>query len=195
MLFPLTLRFRTVSVAPQITVTDASGHLVCYVKQKAFRLKEAVTVFADTEQTRPLYRISADRVLDVSARYLFEDRTGKALGSVQRHGVRSLWRAQYELRGAGGGHLMIREENPWAKVADTLLGEIPVAGLLTGYFFHPAYRFSRPDTGAVMMRVVKQPAFLEGRYRIEKVSELRPAGEVLAVLGALMLVLLERRRG
>ena len=39
MRFPLDLRFKIVAIAPQISVTDASGALLLYVKQKAFRLK------------------------------------------------------------------------------------------------------------------------------------------------------------
>ena len=59
--FPLELRFKILAIASQIAVRDASGNLLCYVKQKAFKLKEAVTVFGDEEQTRPLYTIKADR--------------------------------------------------------------------------------------------------------------------------------------
>jgi hypothetical protein len=42
---------------------------------------------------------------------------------------------------------------------------------------------------------VKEPAFWEGRYRIEQLEELSAADEVLSLLSVLMLVLLERRRG
>lgn len=195
MRFPLTLRFKVIAVAPQISVTDAAGELVYYVKQKAFKLKEAITVFADPEQTRPLYRIEADRVIDIGARYLIEDASGRSLGFVHRQAMRSFWRASYEVHRPEGPVLTIREENPWTKVVDSLLGEIPVVGLLAGYLFHPAYRVVRPDTGGVVMRLIKEPALFEGRYRIEQVEELGADDEVLALLGVLMLVLLERRRG
>lgn len=195
MRFPLTLRFKIIAVAPQIEVTDQAGELVCYVKQKAFKLREAITIFADRGQSRPLYRVAADRIIDLGARYLMEDVSGRSLGYVQRQGMRSFWRASYEVHRPDGPVLTIREENPWAKVADSLLGEVPVLGLLAGYLFHPAYRVVRPDTGAAVMRVVKEPALWEGRYRIEQVEELSPDDEVLALLSVLMLVLLERDRG
>jgi uncharacterized protein YxjI len=51
------------ALAPQLSVTDASGQQVLYVKQKLFKLKEAVNVFADAAQTRQLYTINADRIL------------------------------------------------------------------------------------------------------------------------------------
>lgn len=80
------------------------------------------------------------------------------------------------------------------KVIDSFLGEIPIVGMLTGYMFHPAFRMTR-ENGATVIRVVKEPALIEGRFRIEQFEELGESDEVLAVLSVLMLVLLERRRG
>jgi hypothetical protein len=194
MKFPLDLRFKVVAVAPQISVLDAAGALVLYVRQQAFTLKESVTVFGDAEQTRPLYRITADRVLDISAQYRIDDAGGAPLGVLRRQGMRSLWRAHYELQRGGVPLLAIREENPWVKVLDGLLSEIPIVGLLTGYVLHPAYRVASPQ-GSAVMRAVKEPAFFEGRYRIELLQALAPPDETLTVLALLMLLLLERRRG
>src|SRR5262245_37659078 len=126
MTFPLALRFKLFALAPQLRLTDASGALVYYVRQRAFTLREAVTVFADEPQTRPLYRMTADRVLDLSARYRIADERGGVLGVMERHGMRSLWRAHYEVQREGIAALRIREENPWVKFLDGLLGEIPL---------------------------------------------------------------------
>ncbi|HEU4453247.1 MAG TPA: hypothetical protein VFR81_09310, partial [Longimicrobium sp.] len=194
--FPLQLRFKIMAVSPQISVTDAAGGLLLYVKQKAFKLKEAVTVFADEAQTRPMYRIAADRVLDISASYTITNESGQPLGALQRKGMRSIWRAHYEVHRGGGPVLVIREEKPWVKVMDALLGEIPVLGMFTGFFFHPAYVVTRADNGELVMRIVKQPAMFEGKYALEKIgTSLRPEDETLAVLNLLMMLLLERRRG
>jgi len=195
MRFPLDLRFKIVAIAPQISVTDASGELLMYVKQRAFKLKESVTVFRDADQTRPIYRIAADRVLDISAQYRIDDEGGSPLGVLRRQGMRSLWRAHYEVYRGGVPFLTIREENPWVKVLDGLVGEIPIIGLFAGYVLHPAYRVARIDTRSTVMRAVKQPAFLEGRFAIEQVTELAPPEQTLAVLAVLMMLLLERRRG
>jgi hypothetical protein len=193
--FPLDLRFKIVAIAPQISVTDATGQLICYVKQKAFKLKEAVTVFSDAAQTRPLYRIAADRVLDISAQYHIEDTTGAPLGTVQRRGMRSIWRAHYEIHRNGAPAFVMQEENPWVKLIDGVVGEIPLVGLLTGYILHPAYRATRAGTGDVVLRVVKKPALFEGRYTVDRVGTLSDDEERLVVLGTVMLLLLERSRG
>src|SRR6266540_3159155 len=82
--FPLDLRFKLMALGSRLTVTDARGTLVYYVKQKAFKLKESVTVFADEGQTRPLYTINADRIVDVSARYRVTDQGGSEVAVVLR---------------------------------------------------------------------------------------------------------------
>lgn len=192
--YPLQLTFKKLALARQFSVTDAAGQLVFYVKRKAFKLKEAVTVFADAAQARPLYTINADRVIDFSPRYNFADAQGRHVGSVKRQGMKSLWKARYELQAAAGGAMLIQEANPWTKVFDSLVGELPIVGIFTGYMFHPAYILSRPD-GAALLRLEKQPAFFEGRFKIEKLGLLSEAEEPAAVLGLMTVVMLEKYRG
>lgn len=192
--YPLQLTFKIVAIAPQISVTDATGTLLLYVKQKLFKLREAVTVFADREQKQPLYTIGADRVLDFSARYHVATAAGEPVGVVQRQGMRSLWKAHYEVERGGAPVLAMREENPWVKVMDGLFGEIPILGVLSGYLFHPAYLVVRPD-GTTVLRARKRAALFEGRYEITRLAELSDEDEELALLAVLMLLLLERERG
>lgn len=194
MQFPLHLSFKLAALAPQIYVRDASGELRMYVKQKLMKLKESVTVFADEAQSRPLFHINADRVIDFNATYHFTTADGRAVGSVRRQGRRSLWRTHYQVLEGEAVVMEIRELNPWAKVGDALLGEIPVIGLLSGYLFHPAFQLSRPD-GEAVMKVTKRPAFFEGKFEMEKLQDLPPETEGLGVLSVLMMLLLERRRG
>ena len=66
--------------------------------------------------------------------------------------------------------------------------------MLSGYLFHPRYLATRAD-GAPAMRLTKEAAFFEGRFRIEKLGDLSPREEMNLLLSYLMLVLLERRRG
>jgi hypothetical protein len=193
--FPLELRFKIVAFASQIAVRDAAGSLLCYVKQKAFKLKEAVTIFGDEAQTRPLYRIGADRVIDIAAEYRIDDIDGRPLGVVKRRGMRSFWRAHYDVSRDGQPVLSIQEENPWVKVADGLLTQIPLVGMLSGYVFNPAYLVTHVATGTTALRVVKRPAFLEGRYRVDAQARMGDEDERLGLLSILMVLLLERQRG
>jgi len=193
--YPLDLSFKLLALANRISVTDAQGSLIFYVKQKMFKLKEAVTIFADTEQRRPLYKINADRVIDFSGRYHITDVDGRTLGSIKRQGMKSLWKARYDIfDGADRSVLTISEENPWVKVVDALVGEIAVVGIFTGYFFNPSYALKRADE-AIVMRFKKQPSMFESKFRLESLIPLSDEEEQRAVLSVLMMVLLERRRG
>lgn len=193
--YPLTLSFKILALAPQISVHDANGNLLFYVRQKLFKLKEAVTVFADQEQQKPLYQLDADRIIDWSANYNFTKAgDGKQIGSIKRQGMRSLWKARYDITSGQKTGMDIEEENGWVKVMDGLFGEIPIIGILSGYLFHPAYLMKEDNGEAIYMRMEKQPAFFEGKFQIEKRGKLEPDDEEVAILSYIMMVLLERRR-
>ncbi|BAY09049.1 hypothetical protein [Calothrix sp. NIES-2098] len=194
MQYPLELTFKFWALAPQISIVDGQGNLVFYVKQKLFKLKEAITIFADVERTRPLYYIKADRIIDFSARYNFTDSNGREIGAVKRRGLRSLWRARYDIFDGETSNLNIQEKNPWIKVADALFAEIPVLGMFTGYVFNPVYLVSRTD-GTVVMRLEKIPAFLSRRFTIKAVDRMSDREEEQVLLSLMMMLLLERNRG
>ena len=192
--YPLQLSFEILSIARKLSVVDAAGNLSFYVKQKAFKLKESVTVFADAEQRLPLYELAADRVIDFSASYHFKDTRGIHIGTVRRKGMKSLWRARYDIVNGGGPVMTIQEANPWAKVFDTLMCEIPVLGMFSGYVFHPEYVVARAD-GRPVMRLKKEPAFFQGKFSIDKLDFVSEDEEKRILLSLIMMVLLERHRG
>jgi hypothetical protein len=194
--YPLTLSFKILALASQATVTDADGRVILYTRQKLLKFKEHVEIWTDKSQATRLADIRANKVIDWSARYFFTDAQGVAIGSVGRRGWRSLWKAHYESFNPGDDvpDFALQEENAWVKVADSIIGDLPVIGMFSGYFLHPSYLATRSD-GTPAMRLSKQPAFWEGRFRIEKLANLTPREEMNLFLAFLMLVLLERRRG
>ncbi len=196
MKFPLSLSFKIMALAPQIRVLDADGQLRLYVRQKAFKLKEAVNVFADEAQTQLLYTIQADKVFDFNATYRFRDAAGTELGALRSAGMRTIWKAHFDILRGDQVLFTIREQNPWTKVADAFLGDIPIIGLLSNYLFHPAYQVRRAGDDVMVLRIVKQPAMFEGKFNVElHVPELPGHEEGLAVLSLLMMTLLMRARG
>jgi len=192
--YPLELQFKLWALAPQLSVTDTQGNLVFYVKQKLFKLKEAVTVCADAQQTNPLYSIKADRIIDFSARYNFASFNGIPLGSVKRRGLKSLWKAQYDIFDGDTVIMTIREKNPWVKVMDGLFGEIPILGIFSGYVFNPAFLVTRADE-TVVMSLEKQPSFFSRTFTIKQLNQLSEQEEIRVLLSLLMMILLERTRG
>ncbi|MGB0775281.1 MAG: hypothetical protein ACPGUY_05510 [Akkermansiaceae bacterium] len=194
--YPLQFRFKVVALAPQIFVEDAQGNTICYVKQKLFKFKENIQIFSDKTKSRQIASIQANKVIDWSARYFFTDSEGNDIGSLGRQGMKSLWRARYDVFNPGDDttDFKLQEENPWSKIMDSFLGEIPIVGFLTGYLFHPTYVATRAD-GTPVMRVRKQPAFWEGKFTIEKLADLTVQEETNLIYSFLMLLLLERARG
>ena len=188
--YPLNLSFKIIAFNPQVKVTDAAGKTVLYVKQKALALKEAVKVFADEGQKQELFQIKADRILDWNAKYTITAAGGGAAGLVQRQGMRSLWKASYTIMDAGGGEAgVIHEENPWLKVLDSLVSEIPFVSM----FINPAYLIDLRGKNVLYLK--KQPAFFEGKFLLEKRGEFGEAEEKLLLNSLIMMILLERSRG
>lgn len=196
--YPLRLRFKLIALAPQIYITDAGGQEILFVRQKVLALKEDVRIFSDSSQSREIFRIKADRILDFSARYNFIDSaTEQKLGSVKHKGVRSIWKATYLISDAGDREThTITEDNPWVKVADIFLGELPIIGMFTGYFFHPSYTAYRLETNQPVMQLVKQPSFFERSFEIQKLDDsMGDDEERLLLLSFMMKIQLERSRG
>ncbi len=193
--YPLTIKFKLAVLNPQFSVVDLQGRPVAYVKQKAFKLKEDISVFRSEAQTELQYRIKADRWLDYNASYSFLDANGKECGRLLRKGARSLWKAEYELFDEQGKpDLVIKEDNGWVKVLDGLLGEIPILGLFTGYFLNPRYNITRPD-GTLVAVFHKKPDLISRSFELEKKAGFEEGEETRLVLGTMMMVLLERARG
>ncbi len=192
--YPLDLSFKIFTIGTRVEVVDASGRQVAYVRKKKFRLREDVTVYRDEGQNEALFRLKADRIVDFGASYAVTAPDGRLLGSIRRRGVRSLWRSAYAIVDAGGKEIGgIREENPWIKVADGLVQMIPFAGALDGLFFNPAYRVDLG--GETVLRLLKQRALLESRFRLEKTGNFSETEEGLLLAGVVMMLLLERDRG
>jgi hypothetical protein len=190
------MSFKLLAVAPQISVRDANDAEVMYVRQKLFKLREEINIFADASQSQRIYGIKADQVLDWSARYHFSDAMGQNLGALKRHGAASLWKASYDLLFGDQVEFQIREESALVRFLDAVLGEIPFLGMFTGYLFNPAYRVTRNNLNSPVMRMVKRPSLLEKNFQIEKVdASLTKEEEERLLLGLFMVTLLERSRG
>ena len=193
--FPLELQFKIATFSNDFTVRDSNSETVAYVKQKMFKLIENIAVFSNESQSSQMYSIKANQWLDFSASYIFRNSADQEIGSVGRQGWASLWKARYEIFDENKKQdLLIQEENGWVKVLDALLGEIPILGMFTGYFFNPSYSVARPD-GTLVARLKKQASFFGRKFSVEQVAPFEQGEEQRVVLGLMMMILLERRRG
>ncbi len=194
--YPLSLIFKITTLSSDFTITDAREKSLFYVRQKMFKLLEEVTVCRDSTQAQKLYTIKANKWLDFSAAYNFSSAAGLELGKIARKGWASIFKAHYEVFNAQQALThTIREENAWVKVMDGIFGEIPIIGLFSGYLFHPAYLVT-DTTGAVVVRLVKEPSLIGRRFKLENKAGFKTEEEEERVLLSLsMLLLLERSRG
>jgi uncharacterized protein YxjI len=193
--YPLTLTFKFLTISSYIRVVDATGQLVSYVKQRAFRLKEDVTIFADEAQAQPLFHIKANQIFDIGATYSISTADGRVLGAVRQRGMRTLWKATYDIlddRGDAAG--LIHEKDALVKVIDALVGEIPFLGFVIQQWINPTYLIDGAD-GTTLLEMRKRPSLIERRFLIEELAPLPSRLEPLALPAILMVVLLERGRG
>jgi len=70
-------------------VYGASGNLVGYCKQKAFKLREDVRLFTDESMTTPLLTLRARSIIDFSVTFDVSLANGQAIGSMRRKGLKS----------------------------------------------------------------------------------------------------------
>ena len=192
--YPIELHFRLLTLGQRISAVDAGGNMLMFIKQKMFKLKEKVEIYSNDSLSQLMFRIEADRMLDFSANYHFTDAVGNDWGSVRRQGMRSLWSAHYDVIQDGQIDMTIREENPTKKVLESILGEIPIIGLIAVYLLNPSYLICRPD-GKPLLRLTKQAAIFEGRFTLEKLDDMPEDDELRSLIALIMVVLLERRRG
>ncbi len=194
-LFPVSLTFKVSTFSNDFYATDASGFTLAYVRQKLLKLVDEIQIFNDESKSQLLYTIKANKWIDFSTTYLFTDQNGNDVGRIARKGWASLWKAHYELYDENQNiDLNINEENGWVKVMDSLLGEIPILGIFTGYLFNPSYIVSRPD-GTAVVRLKKEPSFWGRKFSITQLSTFESGEETRIILGLMMMILLERRRG
>jgi hypothetical protein len=79
------------------------GTLQFFVKQKAFRLKEEINVFADEKQAEKRLSIKARGIGDFSGTYDVRDAgTGELVGACRRKGLKSLFKDEWELLDSAG---------------------------------------------------------------------------------------------
>ncbi len=193
--FPLELTFRISTISNDFIAKDARGQTLAYVRQKLLKLVDEVQVFNNEAKSTLNYTIKANKWIDFSATYTFTNNMDKEVGRIARKGWASMWKAHYEIFDENQKpDLVVREENAWVKVGDALLREIPLISMLSGYLFNPSYIVSRPN-GTQVVRLKKEASFIGRRFSVTKLSSFEAGEEERIVLGLMMMILLERRRG
>jgi uncharacterized protein YxjI len=79
------------------------GELVLYSEQARFRLKEDIRLFGSEAMTEELLVIRARQMIDISPTFdVTDSRTGQAVGSLRRRGLRSAIADEWAILDTGG---------------------------------------------------------------------------------------------
>lgn len=118
------------------------GNVVAYCKQKAFKLREALTVYTDDSETTVLMRIGTRNIIDFGASYEVTLASGEVIGSMRRKGMKSILRDEWLVfDGRGTQVATLREDSGSKAIFRRLLGEY--AWLIPEQFH--LYRANAPD--------------------------------------------------
>ena len=193
--YPLDFKFKITTLSSDFNITDTNGNYVAYVRQKMFKLKEDVVVFNNESKSQENFRIRANQWIDFNASYAITDSFGKNLGKIARKGMRSIWKATYNIFDQNDKQkYKVQEENAWVKVLDGMVGEIPIIGMFTGYFLNPSY-IVHDNNGKEIYRLKKMPSFFGRKFQLDQINDIPDHEETLVVLSLMMMVLLERAKG
>ena len=77
-------------------IYDPQGQVVFYSKQKAFKLKEDIRIYADESATEEVLSIKARSWLDFAAAYdVIDTVTGEKVGGLKRKGFKSMFKDEW----------------------------------------------------------------------------------------------------
>lgn len=92
-------------------VFTGDGQLIMYIQHPLLKLREEFMVYADEAKTRPLLKVKSQQIVAFNFSYVISDaQTGQVLGSVQKRGLRSLFRDKFILLDALGIEIGYAEE-------------------------------------------------------------------------------------
>jgi hypothetical protein len=166
-------------------IYDASGALIGFSQQKAFKLKEDIRVFTDETLSDERLAIKARSIIDFGAAYdVFNSRTAQKLGSLKRKGLTSIVRDSWLVMDA--------EENEVGKIQEDSMALALVRRFLSALV--PQSFHLRDHTGAELAnyRTHVNPFVHRMTVTVYDNCSLDP---MLVLAGGILLVAIEGRQG
>lgn len=107
-----TIRAKVFDLVPQFFITDHTGEMVGYCRQKLFKFKEEIVVYTDRTKEKELLRIKARQVIDFGATYDVKLPDGQSIGSLRRKGFKSTFvRDEYLVFDEGNTQIGMLQED------------------------------------------------------------------------------------
>jgi hypothetical protein len=188
--YPLTITVGLQTFGKKIRVVDANGLLVVHAHQKAARLKEDVTVYADELESQPLCRLKGMDLLGLA--YSIETLDGLHLGGVKLSTAPMLSSDTYDIVDENDAQLAhVHAADRLGKLAAYVLGGVPLVNAIVFRLIKPSYLFD-DASGTTLLRLRVLPSVGEGRFLLERESSLSERLERLALPAALIVTMIER---
>ena len=160
-------------------VFTMDGQLVMFVRHPLLRLREEFMVYADEGMQQPLLRVKSRQMVAINFSYDVTDAaSGELLGTVQKRGLRSLFRDRFLILDASGAEIGYAEEQG----ASILRRMFPLLTSKHAIFFH--------GVQAAFMRQIFR--FFIKEFEVELAPSSAEPRFVLAV--ALLALMAEARR-
>ncbi|MGN0002405.1 MAG: hypothetical protein ACI35V_03120 [Sphingobacterium composti] len=192
--YPLHFKFKIGTLSNDFVGTDAFGKTIFYVREKIFAWRDQIKIYSDESKSELLYELKSNKLIDFQQTFTITNSIGNVIGKVRRSTLKSFWKSTFKLMNPQDEHdHTIQEKNAFVKMWDGVFGEIPVIGMLSGYFFNPAYILSS-NSGEPLFELKKEPSFFGRKFTITKLTE-NDIEEERMVLSLALMVLNERSRG
>jgi len=193
--YPLAFRFKIATLSNDFEAKDAQGHTLFYAREKIMTWRDVIKVYSDSSKREQLYTLRSNKLIDFQQTFSIINIAGEELGKIRRKSIKSLWRSTFELRNpAGDLDYSIEERSVWTKFWDSIFGEIPIIGALSGYVFNPSY-ILKDKEGVELFEIKKMPSFFGRKFEVHKLVSSHLLDEERLVLSMVLTVLIERDNG
>ncbi len=92
------IRKKVLALTNQYWIEDGQGRQLAYSRQKMFKIKEDIRVFADENMTHELFRIQQTNWTDTWGTFAVVDSaTDQVVGSVQRKALKSMIKGEWDI--------------------------------------------------------------------------------------------------
>lgn len=184
---PLKVRRKSFAkIGHEVFISDQTDNLLLWVKQKGFKLKEDIRVFADESKSEERLTIQARKVMDFNAAFdVVDPGTGEKIGGFRRKGWSSFIKDEWQI-------LDVNENQIGAIHEDTM-----VLALLRRFLtslIPQTYEFKVNDETVAQLKQHFNPFLFKGEFHMlpQGSDKLDPR---LAIAGVVLLMIMEGRQG
>ena len=184
---PLKVRRKSLTkIGHEVFISDQADSLLLWVKQKGFKLKEDIRVFADDSKSEERLTIQARKIMDFNAAFdVVDPGTGEKVGGFRRKGWSSIIKDEWQI-------LDVNDNQIGAIHEDTM-----VLALLRRFLtslIPQTYWFKVNDETVAQLKQHFNPFLFKGEFHMfpKGSDKLDPR---LAIAGVVLLMIMEGRQG